>query len=304
MREAGVFGLCAVVLWAGVTLVLGEVRWFQRVSLVERLRPYSPGGLGGGRRARLLSAESFGELLGPLARSMGEGVARLLGVNEQVALRLERVHSPLDVTGFRIRQFGWGVAGLGLGALAAAALQPAPALALLVLLSAPLAAFLVQEQRLAAASARWQRRLFLELPVVIEQIAMLLSAGYSLGSALNRVAERGRGCCAADLRRVRRRVRQGLSESDALREWAAVARVDALDRLVPLLALNRDTTDLGRLLSAEARAVRKDVQRQLVETMDRRGQAVWIPVTVATLVPGVIFLAIPFLEALRLFSGS
>jgi hypothetical protein len=29
-----------------------------------------------------------------------------------------------------------------------------------------------------------------------------------------------------------------------------------------------------------------------------------VPVTVATLVPGVIFLAIPFVEALRLFAGS
>jgi tight adherence protein C len=304
MREAGLFGLCGLVLWAGLTLVLGELRWFQRASLVDRLRPYTHGGLAGPARPRLLSAESFGEVVGPVARGVGEAVAGFFGVNEQLALRLERVHSPLDVTGFRIRQLGRAVAGLAVGALAAAAVQPPPALGLLVLVSAPLAAFLIEEQRLAAASARWQRRLFLELPVVMEQVAMLLSAGYSLGAALNRVAERGRGCCAADLRRVRRRVRQGLSESDALREWAAVARVDALDRLVPLLALNRDTTDLGRLLSAEARSVRKDVQRQLVETMERRGQAVWIPVTVATLVPGVIFLAIPFLEALRLFSRS
>ena len=37
--------------------------------------------------------------------------------------------------------------------------------------------------------------------------------------------------------------------------------------------------------------------------MERRGQQVWIPVTVAALVPGAIFLAIPFIEALRLFAG-
>jgi len=100
------------------------------------------------------------------------------------------------------------------------------------------------------------------------------------------------------------RIRQGLSEIDALREWAAVARVEALDRLVPVLALDRETGDLGRLLSAEARAIRRDVHRQLVEAMERRGQQVWIPVTVATLVPGVVFMAIPFIEALRVFSGT
>jgi tight adherence protein C len=38
--------------------------------------------------------------------------------------------------------------------------------------------------------------------------------------------------------------------------------------------------------------------------MERRSQQVWIPVTVATLVPGVIFLAVPFVEALRMFSEA
>ena len=88
-----------------------------------------------------------------------------------------------------------------------------------------------------------------------------------------------------------------------MREWAAVADVPALDRLVPVLALNREASDLGRLISEEARAVRRDVHRELVEVMERRSQSVWIPVTVATLVPGAVFLAIPFIEALRLFSS-
>jgi hypothetical protein len=78
--------------------------------------------------------------------------------------------------------------------------------------------------------------------------------------------------------------------------------VAAVDRLIPVLALNREASDLGRLLSEEARGIRRDVQRELVELVERRGQQVWIPVTVATLVPGVIFLAVPFITALRLFA--
>jgi hypothetical protein len=31
---------------------------------------------------------------------------------------------------------------------------------------------------------------------------------------------------------------------------------------------------------------------------------VWIPVTVATLLPGVLFMAVPFIEALKVFSGE
>lgn len=289
--------------WVGATLLLSQVRWFARVPLGERLRPYAPGGMGRPGRSGVLSVESFRDAIGPLSRGLGERLARLLGVSEDLDVRLLRVHSPLDVTGFRVRQVGTSVAGLAAAAALALALRPPMAVTLVFLLGGPTLAFLVQEQRLANESARWQRSLFLELPVVAEQLALLLSAGWSLTSALNRLAARGTGATAQDLRRVCLRIRQGVAEADALREWAQVAKVPALDRLVPVLALNRDTSDLGRLITEEARAARRDVHRELIETAERRNQQVWIPVTVATLVPGVLFMAIPFVEALRLFGG-
>lgn len=296
--------LSGLMLWVGVTLLLSQLRWFSRPAMVQRLRPYSPGGMAGGERSGMLSVESFREVIGPVSRRVGERVARLFGVTEELSVRLERVHSPMDVTAFRVRQVGWSVAAAGLAALVTVAARPAPVVALVVLLGAPVLAFLLLEQQLAMASDRWRERLFLELPVVSEQLAMLVSAGFSLGSALNRLAAHGDGACARDLRRVTARIRHGLSEIDALREWAVVARVEALDRLVPVLALNREASDLGRLISDEARGIRRDVQRRTIEIMERRGQQVWIPVTVATLIPGVIFLSIPFLQALHLFSGS
>lgn len=300
MSRALVFA--ALALWAGATLLLSTTRWFSRLPLSERLRPYAVGGMGTPARTGLLSAESFREAVGPLSRAIGERLARLLGVAEDLDIRLARIHSPLDATGFRVRQLGYAVAGFGLAALVSVAFRPPVPITLLFLLGGPLLAFLLLEQQLASASKAWQRRVFLELPVVAEQLAMLLSAGYSLTAALNRVAIRGRGACARDLRRVLTRIRQGLSDTEALREWGVIAQVDALDRLIPVLALNREASDLGRLLSEEARGIRRDVQRELTELVERRGQQVWIPVTVATLLPGVIFLAVPFVTALQLFA--
>ena len=296
--------LCGLAVWVGATLVLSQLRWFSRPPLVDRLRPYSPAGMGGPtRRGAILSVDSFRDVVRPLARSLGERVAKLFGVSEELGVRLERIHSADDVTAFRVRQLGWSVAGFGVGTLLAVALRPPPPVALLFLLSGPLLGFLVPEQQVAAASDAWRRRLTLELPVVAEQLAMLLSAGYSLGAALNRLAARGGGNVSRDLARVCSRIRQGLTEVEALREWAEVAQVEALHRLLPILGLNREAADLGRLISEEARSIRKDTQRRLIETAERRAQQVWIPVTVAALVPGVIFLAIPFIEALRLFGG-
>lgn len=301
MRAVLVVGVAGV--WVGATLLLSQLRWFAREPLVERLRPYAIGASPAGRRAGVLSVESFRDAIGPLSRAIGERAARLAGVSEELDVRLARIHSTVDVTGYRVRELGWCVAGLAGAAAVAVGLRLPAAVTLAFLFGGPIVAFLVQEQRLALESQRWQRRVFLELPVVEEQLALLLSAGWSLGAALNRVASRSSGAIGRDLERVCRRVRQGLSEAEALREWARLAQVRALDRLVPVLALSRDTSDLGRLVAEEARSVRRDVHRELIEAVERRNQQVWIPVTVAALLPGALFLAVPFIEALRLFGA-
>lgn len=302
IRVAVVAGL---VFWVGATLVLSQQRWFARRSLTDRLRPYEPGGLATAASGPgMLSVESFSEVVGPLARAIGERLSRLVGVNEELGVRLVRVHAPYDQTEFRVRQLGWSVVGLVGSMLLVAGVRPPPVVALLFLLGGPTLAFLLVEQQLASQSDRRKRRLFLELPVVAEQLGMLLSAGFSLGAAVNRLAARGHGVSGQDLRRVVVRVRQGVTEVDALREWAATADLDALSRLVAVLALNREAGDLGRLIAEEARSIRREVQRELIEQIERRSQQVWIPVTVAALVPGAIFIAIPFIEALRAFGVS
>lgn len=292
-----------LVLWVGVALVLSELRWFARRPLDDRLRPYVAGGWQRPGRTGLLSVDSFREVVAPLASTIGEQLGRVFGIHEDLATRLDRIHSPVDPVTVRVRQLAWAGVAFGAGGAITFAVAPPLAFGCLLVFGGPLLAFLVIEQQVAAASSRWQRRLVLELPVVSEQIAMLLTAGFSLGAALARLSERGSGACAQDLARVGRRVRQGLTESEALAEWAERAAVAPVERLVSVLSLNRDTGDLGRLIAEEARSVRNEVQRQLAAQLDRRAQQVWIPVTVATLVPGTIFLAVPFLQAMRLFAG-
>ncbi|MCX7619415.1 MAG: type II secretion system F family protein [Acidimicrobiales bacterium] len=294
----------AVVFWVGLTLLFAQIRWFGRVTLVDRVRPYVRGNHVTEGRSGGLSVESFRDILGPLAQQAGATLARLFGVTEELTIRLERIHADTSVQAFRLRQLGWSLAALAAALIVTYAVGLPTPIALLALSGSPLLAFLLIEQHLHSASAAWQRRLFLELPVISEQLGMLLSAGYSLSGACNRLATRGSGACSRDLARVCGRIRQGLSEVEGLREWAALARVDQLDRLVAVLALNREAGDLGRLVAEEARAIRREVHRHQIEIIERRAQQVWIPVTVATLVPGVLLLAVPFVEAMRLFTAT
>jgi len=293
-----------LLVWAGATLLISSLPRFSRPALADRLRPFVPGAPGSTRVTDVLSVESFRDVLVPMVRTIGDRLASLFGIVEPLDVRLRRIHSSDDVAAFRLRQMTVsGVVFIGAGVIAGF-LRPPPAVSLTIVVGAPLMAFLLIEQGLARASERWQRTLSAELPVVSEQLAMLLNAGYSLGAALARISRNGEGCAATDLKVVVNRVRQGLSEAQALREWSELARVDSVHRLVSVLALNTEASDLGRLVSAESRAARRDLHRKTLETIEKRAQQVWVPVTVATLVPGVILLAVPFLAALRLFSNA
>jgi Flp pilus assembly protein TadB len=250
------------------------------------------------------SMASVAAALAPSAQVIGNRIASLLGSTESLGRQLERIHSPLSPAAFRLRQIGWCVIGFAIGSLVAVSVRPPVLFAMLLVLGAPTIIFLLLELGLTHQSTVWRRQITLELPVVSEQLAMLLSSGYSLGAGLSRLSTRSSGTIARDLRRVVNRIQQGLDETQALREWSDLANVPALDRLISVLAMNRAASDLGRLITDEARVCRADVHRELIERIERRGQQVWIPVTVATLLPGVLFLAVPFAQALQIFASG
>lgn len=300
MTRIAMLGL--LVIWTGATVALSELRAFRRLPLVDRLAPFVPGGHAIAPRA-IAADRSVRAVMGPMATDLGSRLARTFGTGDALALLLERVGSPLSPAGFRRRQVAVMAVALVLSAATALALSPPIPIAVLLVVGAPLGSFLTIEQRLAKAALRHQQQSFAELPVVAEQLGMFISAGMSLTGALARVAERSNGSCAAELRRVNARINQGVGEGQALSEWAEVNGLPEVGRLVSVLALHQQTTDLGALISGEARSTRREAQRRLIERIERRNEQVWIPVTVATLVPGVIFLSIPFTDALRGFGA-
>lgn len=295
--------LSAAACWAGWSLLLADRPWAARPPLVDRLDPYLPGSWSRPRRAPgRPTAMPFQSLVASLARAISTASERVTG--QDLARRLERIHSTRSSSDVRTQQAVAALAAFTLGALGATAAGTSALTAVGVMLVLPALAVAAIEAHLTDASDRWQRRLLLELPTICEHLGMLLGAGHAPGAALDRIAQRGTGACAQDLRRVVQRSRQGLGDQAALAEWAAIAAVPAVDRLVGILALQHQTGDLGRLIAEEARTVRGQVRREVVATLQRRSQQVWIPVTVATLVPGMVFIAVPFVQALQIFAAS
>ena len=128
--------------WLGLTLLLGQLRWFRRRPLVERVRPYL---FGLSHRTETDEGNAVVRILGPLARDTGAAVAKFCGVNEELGLRLERIHSSFDSTAFRLRQLGWATAALCAAVLVAVATTPPTPFFLLLVAGAPTLAFLIVE---------------------------------------------------------------------------------------------------------------------------------------------------------------
>jgi tight adherence protein C len=285
----------------GVSLLLADVPWFRDRSLVQRLRPYLPSS---GRTADGRAGPAVDGSLGPLAERIGGLISRLLGVSADLPTRIARAGWDIDAETFRLRQLTHGVVALIIGGAIALSLGPPAPLALAVLVAAPCVSTLAHEHAVSRAAEERRRRLDAELAVIAEQLGLLLSAGYSVTGAITRLALRSGGIAAADLQLVVLRIRHGVGEDAALAEWADLADLDAVRRLTSALALHGETADLGVLVSDVARGIRAASHRELLETIERRAQLVWIPVTVSTLVPGLIFLAVPFMAAMSQVTGG
>lgn len=298
IAAATLIGLISM--WCGLVLVLDRAPWFRRRSLAGRIAPYVPGSRVD-RGADRSSPASM--ILAPVALRVIDAARRVAGTSDELGSRLRRAGRDETPSAFRTRQLGHALAGACAGGAIAIA-SGSSALAACIWIAAPAGAWVcIDEQRLNSAITRRQQRLRLELPVVAEQLGILVTAGYSLPAAVQRIADRGQGLAAEDLGRVGRRLRQGLTDTAALGEWEERSGLDTVGRLGRVLAMHRDAGDLGALISAEARSMRADTHRRLVESIERRSQLVWIPVTVATLVPGLLLLGIPFISALRQVTG-
>lgn len=293
--------LFVLMFFGGSALLLSGFGRFNREPLHLRVAPYLPN-----RRARFARNDpgtAVSAVLAPISEAFGAGLAHLTGVRTDLPSRLVAAGRSESPSEFRQSEFTRALVGLGVAAIGVLALRPSPIVSVVALSGIPTLVALASEQHLESDVQRRREQTEAELPVVAEQIAVLLAAGLSLGATLDRIATRGNGVVATELGVVQRQVRQGASETEALRAWAERARSEGVERLVTVLAMHRDAADLGGLLATESRSIRAAAHRRLVESIERRSQLVWVPVTVATLVPGLILIGVPFVSAMSRITG-
>lgn len=283
--DAATAVLLGTILGAGILLVLSAAPGWRVRTLSVRLAPYLRD-LTDGDPARATATLSLAPPA--LRRSREDGA---LDRRQHASLR-------------RSAALLWVVCGVAIGGLFAVAVAvmgaSQPGLLVLPLVGAAGGA-LAQRAHSAAKDRARVRRVEEELPVLLEFLALCLSAGEGLVDAVRRVSTRGSGPLAEELRRAVVEVGTGESLPEAL--VAMTRRVDspalarAVDQLVS--AIDRGTP-LAEVLHAHASDARSHAQRALIEQAGRKEIVMLVPLVFLILPVSVLFAIFPGIVMLRL----
>lgn len=135
----------------------------------------------------------------------------------------------------------------------------------------------------------------------VEQLSAFVASGLSFSAAVDRFSRLGFGPWQEFAKQMSIEMRRGSNPGTVLEELLRQNNIRDLDQFPRLLSKHYASPELPELIDEQSRWLRLNQQFDLTATLEKRAQSVWIPVTVAALVPGIIFVLIPFIGALRTF---
>jgi len=255
----------------GLWSILSLIPRLSRPTLANRVAPYVIDVSAGAREH--VAPRSVGPLpvLGvlfvPAARWLRTTLASIAGGGDQIARRLRQAGSEMNVEAYRSQQLLAVLGGAMLGVVfdvTTANAQQVPLIAQLVLvIVGGVLGITARDYLLQRSAKRRIRRLTAELPVVLEFLALSLSAGEGILDAVRRVSRE------LELPPFARCVDQILG---------------ALDRGSPL----------SEVLQAQAQDAREESKRELLELAGKKEVAMLFP---------LVFLILPITIAFAIFPG-
>jgi len=301
--------VCGLGLGFGLWIVVGLVPRMSRPRLARRVAPYLADVSESAREASAPPPPGplpvVGLVLAPVLERGQRALGSILGGADATARRLRQAGSPLTLAAFRSRQLLWSLAGLAFGVAVALALgltRPVAVPVQFVIVAVSAAAGVLLPDRLLhrAASARLAR-LTAELPVVLEFLALCLSAGEGVVDALRRVAKVSHGELAGELAGVVASVGTGLPFADTLGALARDLDLPPFTRCADqvLGALDRGTP-LVEVLRAQAQDAREEAKGRLLEAAGKKEIGMLVPLVFGVLPVTIAFAIFPGIMVLRL----
>ncbi len=189
-----------------------------------------------------------------------------------------------------------------LGAAIAVGVLPMHAVLPFALLGAGSALVLAKIIERTVLDHRKERRtkaLDISIIALFEQLHLKLANGNSLQSSIVRTD----GITNKDILSLQNLIRSGMALESATSYWIDEFDTPSKRRAADLLLAKTTTSETLALLTGLIIQLRNEQRFALIAEIERRNQLVWIPVTIAVLVPGMIFIAIPLEATLRSLLG-
>ena len=286
-------------LWSIVSLIPR----LSRPTLANRVAPYVIDVSAGAREhvapRSIGPLPVLGVLLIPTVRWLRTNLATIAGGSDQITRRLRQSGSEMSVEAYRSQQLIAVLGGAMLGVVfdvTIANAQQVPLIAQAVLVVVGGVVGITLRDYLLQRSAKSRiRRLTAELPVVLEFLALSLSAGEGILDAVRRVSHVSGGELSRELARVVTSVNTGLPFGDTLGVLARELELPPFTRCVDQIlgALDRGTP-LSEVLQAQAQDAREESKRELLELAGKKEVAMLFP---------LVFLILPITIAFAIFPG-
>ena len=298
----------------GMLLIVSALRR-RRPTLEERLAPYvheqpATSGLLGAHAPDVdgrpgSPGSTVSSVLLATIGSAGYVLEGLGSSAESVRHRLARAGNALTYEQLRLQQLLWAASAfaftIGAGLLASMVRHVSVPLLAVSALVALISGAACRDWWLSREVERRRRRIEIQLPDVVELLALVVGAGQGPVAAIERVVDLGRGELIDELALTLADVRSGTVLTSALARLEG--RVDSLHvtRLSEAIsvALERGTP-LADVMRAQAADAREASRRALMEEGGRREIAQMVPVVFLVLPITVIFALFPGLFVLRL----
>lgn len=141
------------------------------------------------------------------------------------------------------------------------------------------------------------------LPDLLERLSVSLNSGMSVSAALSLVSLDVASPWSPWLAQVVTSLSRGGSLGEELYLIARYLGDEVFARTAELLSSQTLSSELPQLLDAELDSCRRRQRLKLTEILEQRSQLVWIPVSIAILIPGSIILSIPLISSMKFFAG-
>ncbi len=290
--------VAGVALGMGLWLLVSMLPRLDRPRLERRLAPYLLDVSEGARESIQPPPAGPLAVLGlaayPIVAPLRSAIRTVGGTTVAISARVRQAAAGTRVETYRLQQLTCAVLGALAGLGLALTLRGGAVLWIAGAVGGAITGVAVRDALLARRVRRRLARLTAELPVILEFLALSLSAGEGVLDALRRVARTGRGELAAELRDVLAAVGAGVPLPDALtrleRELALPPLSRALEQLIG--ALERGAP-LGEVLRAQAQDAREGTRRALIESAGRKEIAMLVPLVFLILPVTVVFALFP-----------